>query len=118
LTAIPPIESRLPTTKALAYLDSKVPGRPINVTGMAWGGSPNAPNQPVAVSTVGIYQSANLVVDTNAQGTVRLWSLSPGRLLTGWGGTTENFVRIGHSLLVWLIAWLGGQLSRSLHGRP
>src|SRR3954454_6558962 len=27
MSLVPPVEARLPTTKALAYLDSKVPGR-------------------------------------------------------------------------------------------
>ena len=31
LTLMPPVESRLITTKALAYLDSKVPGRPLEM---------------------------------------------------------------------------------------
>ena len=31
LSLVPPIESRLVTTKALAYLDSKVPGRSLGV---------------------------------------------------------------------------------------
>ena len=45
---------------------------------------------------------------------VRLWDAATGRLLGGWSGTTENFVRIGHSLLALLVGWLGGQLSRHL----
>ncbi len=57
LSLVPPIESRLITTKALAYLDSK------------------------------------------------------------WSGTTENFVRIGHSLLALCAGFLGGRLSRILHAR-
>jgi hypothetical protein len=34
-------ESGLLTTKALAYLDSKVPDRPVVITGQAWGDVPN-----------------------------------------------------------------------------
>jgi len=37
-----------------------------------------------------------------------------GPSLTGSIGTTENFVRIGHSLFALLAGWLGGQLSRRL----
>jgi hypothetical protein len=35
--------------------------------------------------------------------------------LNGSNGTTENFVRIGHSLLAIIAALLGAQLSRYLH---
>ena len=34
------------------------------------------------------------------------------RPLTGSSGTTENFMRIGHSLLALIAAFLGGLLSR------
>jgi hypothetical protein len=51
---------------------------------------------------------------TTDQGQVRIWDVATGKLLAGWGGTTENFVRIGHSLLTLLAAWLGGLLSRRL----
>jgi hypothetical protein len=89
LSLLPSIESRLITTTALAYLDSKVPGRPVetNVTYVMRGLIP--------------YQ-------------LKLWHATTGKLLDGWRGTTENFVRIGHSLFALLAGWLGGQLSRRL----
>ena len=34
-----------------------------------------------------------------------------GKLLGGWIGTTENFIRIGHTLFALLAGWFGGQLS-------
>jgi hypothetical protein len=37
--------------------------------------------------------------------------------LVGSSGTTEYFVRIGHSLLALIAAFLGGLLSRYLHAR-
>jgi hypothetical protein len=40
--------------------------------------------------------------------------LNSGNLLTTWGSSTENFVKIGHSLLALLLAWLGAMLSRRL----
>ena len=44
--------------------------------------------------------------------------LSTGRLLVrGSVGTTENFMRIGHSLLALIVAFAGGRLSRRLHSR-
>ena len=32
--------------------------------------------------------------------------------ISGGTGTTENFVRIGHSLFALIVGWLGGALSR------
>src|SRR4051794_27752373 len=78
MSLVPPIEARLPTTKALVYLDSKVPGRIVNSIafspdGRSFGWSPDR--------------------------TVRLWDASTGRALTGPNATSGDFVRIGHSLL-------------------
>ena len=61
--------------------------------------------QGIAFTSVG-NQLAN-----SSQGTVRLWYVRTGRFLGGWGGTTENFVRIGHSLFALLAGWLGGLFS-------
>ena len=44
-------------------------------------------------------------------------SLSAWRTLTGTGGTTENFVRIGHSLLALILALIGSRLSRWLYDK-
>jgi hypothetical protein len=109
---VPSLESRLITTKTLAYLDSKVPGRSIELysvinTGISSG---TANNQ---------LQNIFVTMDGNQAapaGKGRAWTLAvtKGKLLNGWSGTTENFVRIGHSLFALLAAWLGGQLSRRL----
>jgi hypothetical protein len=112
LSLVPSIESRLATTKALAYLDSKVPGRTqtfftIRLTG-------TGPGTPVnQVQALAFSPDGNQVA-TSSLGTVKLWDATTGRLLGGWAGTTENFVRIGHSLIVLLAGWLGGLLSRRL----
>jgi hypothetical protein len=115
LSLVPSIESRLMTTKGLTYLDSKVPGRSLGVfkiqfTGTG-SGTPGNQVQAVAFSPDGRQLA------TSSQGTVRLWNVSTGKLLGGWGGTTENFVRIGHSLFALIVAFLGGQLSRHLCAR-
>jgi hypothetical protein len=96
---VPPIEARLPTTKALAFLDSKVTGR--IVTSIAF--SPDG-------RSIGPWHDS----------TVRIWDASTGRALTGPNGTSENFLRIGHSLLALVLAFLGAHLSRYLYasGRP
>ena len=87
LSVVPSIESRLITTNALAYLDSKVPGR-FNVT--------NAFEWSLGVITG------------------KLIGTLTGDQVKGWSGTTENFIGIGHSLFALLAGWLGGQLLRSL----
>ena len=103
------IESRLITTKALAYLDSKVPGRSMvlfHVLNM--GSSPGTGNDQVTWAVGGIRTA------TAGQGQAMFWDAATGKLLNRWSGTTENFVRIGHSLCALLVGWLGGQLSRRL----
>ena len=112
LSLVPSIESRQLTTKGLAYLDSILPGRTLRVsnlvlTGTASGGS-GSQIQSVAFTIDGTKLA------TSNQCVVRVWDAATGRLLSGWGGTTENFIRIGHSLLALVAAWLGGHVSRRL----
>ena len=45
---------------------------------------------------------------TSSLGIVRLWDVGTGRLLGGWSGTTETFVRIGHSIFALQTAGLVG----------
>lgn len=107
LSVLPSIESRLITTKALTYLNSKVPGRPMKsytINSGIGSGSPSNQVQSIFLSVDG-NQAA-----TDGQGKVAIWKAVTG----GWSGTTENFVRIGHSLVALLVGWLGGQLSRRL----
>ncbi len=100
LSFVPSIESRLMTTKALVYLDSKLPERPLDIL-------PTLPE---------LIQFANdNRLDINRPDTVTLAKVS---LLGGWSGTTENFMRIGHSLLTLLVGLLGAQLSRCLCRAP
>ena len=111
LSLVPSIESRLITTKALAYLDSKVPGRSVI--------------DHLLSSSLRIRGALRLRVSRSHRdrelklrrqhGSGRgLWDATTGKLLGGWSGTTENFVRIGHSLFALLVGWFGGQLSRRL----
>jgi hypothetical protein len=112
LSLIPSIESRLITTKALVFLDSKVPGRASQISEVRilrnLLGSPSNSLQSFDFNAVGdlLYVSHPIQM--------RLWNVVKGRLFGGWSGTTENFVRIGHSLFALLAGWLGGQLSRRL----
>jgi hypothetical protein len=107
-SVIPPIGSRLVSSRGLSYLHSKLPGqRPSTFTLTVTSSGTSAlatPAQPVTLSV-------------NGNSSARIWTLNSGNLLTAWGSSTENFVKIGHSLLALLLAWLGGLLSRRL-SRP
>jgi WD40 repeat protein len=98
---IPPVESRLLTTRALDYLDLKVPRSASN-------------NPSIAVTSVA-FSPQGRTLYTSQGSTIRLWDVTTGRPLAGPRGTTENFLRIGHSLTALVLAFLGGHLSRSLH---
>jgi hypothetical protein len=110
---VPAVETRLATTKLLAYVDAKIPGRSVVFTvsfgtsnpNPTWGGS-----QAIAFSPNG----QTLTARTN--GTFRVWNAATGALLGGSSGTSEAFLRIGHSLLALASAVAGGYLSRRLFG--
>jgi hypothetical protein len=98
---VPSVESRLITTKALTYLDAKVPGRTQGFFKIQFSAT-GAPGNQLTTSNLG---------------TVKVWDATTGKLLGGWAGTTENFVRIGHSLLSLIVGLSGGHLSRQLNAR-
>ena len=110
---IPPIGSRLPTTVGLALIDSKMPGREATITAVFGFSSTYGSNPVQAVA----FSPQGNTLASSSRGVVRLWDATTGKLLAGPGGTTENFVRIGHSLLALVLAFLGGHLSRYLYGR-
>lgn len=108
---VPPVESRLPTTKALSYLESKLPRRETAsefLFRLLVSGDPGNPGSPQPV-----------IPDlTNARAAD--WNYSwmfTGAAPPGPNGTTENFVRIGHSLLALVVGLIGGRLSRYLYDR-
>jgi hypothetical protein len=113
LSLVPSIESRLITTKALAYLDSKVPGRYLEMSIIEVSGSISAPpnNQVQNVAIIEKVRKAG----SSIPGQVKVWHMPARTVFGGWSGTTENFIRIGHTLFALLAAWLGGQLSRRLN---
>ena len=110
LASVPPVESRLLTTKALAYIDSKIPGRSINIQSQAalLGTSPRS---------LAVFSPDGKLLAKDDDGAIRIWDASTGRLLSLWGGTSENFMRIGHALLALVVAWLGGRISGLLFVR-
>ncbi len=107
---VPSIGSRLPTTRGLVLIDSMIPGRETTISAVFGYTSTAGPNP---VQWFAFPPQANTVVSTS-QGKSRVWDSWSGNVLAGTGGTTENFVRIGHSLLALLLACIGGHLSRYL----
>jgi hypothetical protein len=109
---VPPVETRLITTKGLYYLEAKKQGRDMTQVKLfirqsgdanlaSNGYSVTFMNQPVAVRSTRPSAGAT--------------SLSLGTLVVGPGGTPEDFVRVGHSLIALLLAFVGGHVSRLLH---
>jgi hypothetical protein len=92
---IPPIESRLVSSQALSYIHSKLP------------------RQSAPALSLTVIASGTSVLNIQPQ-PVTLTVNSDHFRLIQWGSSTENFVRIGHSLLALLLAWLGALLSRRL----
>jgi hypothetical protein len=99
LSLVPSIESRLITTEVLTFLDSKMT-RP----------------SPVGLSYPDIDYDGKIDLIV-ANDTTGLFKSLVGTLPKGSSGTSEHFIRIGHSLLAIVAAILGGQLSRYLRSR-
>jgi hypothetical protein len=132
LSLVPSIESRLITTKVLAYIDSKVPRS--MPAGFAYADFDNdgtmdlyvvnqaQPNAVFVNKGNGTFQDVTATVGSSpvnqAAGSDTLYLNNTARLLVrGSVGTTENFMRIGHSLFALTLAFVGGQLSRCLQSR-
>ena len=118
LSLVPSIESRLLTTKALAYLDSNVPDRSIVIGGRvwdSWSNKQNQNNQSVNSTSIAFSPQGNLVTSGN-QIVLRDFTVT-GNVVGTARGSTMNFIRTGHSLLALIAAILGGLLSRHLHAR-
>lgn len=108
---VPAVESRLPTTRGLAYLHSKLPEKEtasqflyrLLVPEEPWlSGSP----QPVVAD----------LTRAGASDWAYTWMLT-GAAVPGTGGSQQNFVRIGHSLLVLVVAFFGSRLSRWMYDK-
>ena len=124
LSLVPPIESRLITTKVLAYIDSKVPRSMSRADALYDLLVVNNSQSNVLYVNNGngtfqdVTASAGLNSGNQATGSATILLNNTARLLVrGSVGTTENFVRIGHSLIALIAAVAGGQLSRRLYSR-
>jgi hypothetical protein len=122
VSLIPPLESRLPTTRGLAYLRA---ARPVAIPqGVAvadfdsdgqvdlYVANATAPSVVYLNNGDGTFRqptSTNVGPGGNPTPSAVLWSR-----LMGTGGSPENFVRIGHSIIALAFAYFGGSLSRWL----
>jgi FG-GAP-like repeat len=127
LSLVPSIESRLITTKALHFLDSKVT-RSI-AAGLVYFDYDNDGSMDLYVvnnsqtdalflnKTNGTFENVAAVAGSNpvANQAWTLWKSLVGTSLKVSSGTTEHFMKIGHSLLALIAASLGGYISRRLY---
>jgi hypothetical protein len=127
---VPPVGDRLPATRAMTYLHSKVPRAvPTGLGYFEYGGSDgrvdlfaanaSAPGALYRNRGDGTFRDVTpgraATVDTPSGGVV-VWKPSlPWKVLSGPKATTENFVRIGNSLTALVLAYAGGRLSRRLY---
>jgi hypothetical protein len=118
------------TTKALAYLDSKMPGRIPNGLGTGYfeynddglldlfAANNSQPNPLFVNKGYVTFQDVTTTVGLNsgnqATGSRVFLNLPSGLWLVG---TTGNFIHIGHSLLALIVAFVGGHLSRHLYDK-
>ncbi len=117
---IPPLESRLPTTKGLAYLGA---ARPVAIPqGVAVADFDSDGQMDVYLVNA---SAPSIVYLNNGDGTFRspsstnvgsggkpALSVALWKRLMGMEGSPENFVRIGHSILALVLASFGGSVSR------
>jgi hypothetical protein len=105
LSVVPWTTSSLVTTKALDYLDSIVQERRLKPHSYLMLIDARNPNSQIAVTG---NPSAPV-------GDAPTWVA--GAFFRGSNGTTENFMRIGHSLIALIAGWLGGRFSCGLYRR-
>jgi hypothetical protein len=128
LSLVPLVQSRLITTKALAYIDSLVP-RSIHAGFVTLDYDKDGdmdlylvnnsqPNVLYRNKGNGTFQDLTVVAGLNPAGSgTSFLNNSAGLWLRGSGGTTVNFFGIGHSLFALIMAFVGGRLSGYLYAR-
>jgi hypothetical protein len=125
LSLMPSIESRLLTTKGLAYLHSKIPRSIANGMGLVSADFDNDgtvdlfvannsnPNVLYLNKGNGTFQDVTATVGLDYGSDTLLFNKPSGL----WLGSAENFMRIGHSLIALIVAVLGGKLSRRFYDK-
>jgi len=122
LSLVPSIESRLITTKALAFIDSKMLiSSPAGLAYFEYDdgkmdlyiANNSQPNALYINNGNGTFQDVTTTVGLNLGSSDTLLLKNSAGLSRG--GTSENFMRIGHSLFALIAALIGGQLSRHLY---
>jgi hypothetical protein len=109
LSSIPPVESRLVTSKVLGFVYPPIPGMNIPLVGPTNGsGSQGLLRDTIALSATGTQLGAW------SNGSIWTWDAATGTHFAWSRGTPANFVKIGHTFIALLLAWLGGILSRRL----
>jgi hypothetical protein len=119
LSLFPSIESRLITTKGLALLDSKMP-RSIPRSVVLYNllvGNNSKPDAFFLNNSNGTYEDVKAMAVVNPAGKEVMSGGWFSNALAGSNGTTESFIRVGHSLIASIAAILGGLLSRHLHAK-
>ena len=108
LSVVPSIQSRLITTRSLAYLDFKMH----NDGSMDLYFVNNTQSNAVYLNA----GNGDWIADVTAAGSnpTRFTNILAGISLAG-PGTRENFIRIGHLLVALIMALLGGYISRRLY---
>jgi hypothetical protein len=117
LSLVPSIEPRLVTTKMLAYLDSKMARSiPAELTYIRWLNTLVVNNsQPIHLNVKkGTDIGADVTFVDQSNPNIKPYTIVTPPLAR-FSGTTENFIRIGHSLFAVVVAFLGGRLSKHLH---
>jgi hypothetical protein len=108
---VPSIETRLPSSKLLQRLDSMLAARVVTLNMLVINADGSRTVQKVnALSSDGTTMATNLQGPTTNLGYALAMIAGPGR-------TTQSFVQIGHLVFVWILAFLGGHLSRILYVR-
>jgi hypothetical protein len=81
------------------------------VISINWAFTSPGPQQAMTFTTGAITASPN------SQGVVQLWNGTTSQAVNGSDASTENFVRIGHSLTAMILAFPGGWLAVGLLAR-
>jgi hypothetical protein len=114
---VPQVEPRLVTTKGLAWLDATGLGRSQHMVEQLVVALDNSINQTKTMQGLALGPNSRTVADSTDLGNIRLWDSATEKLLSGSGGTSGNFMRIGHTLTALVLAFLCGHLSRYIFVR-